>query len=183
MGAVLLLATFALMGLGRTGGVVLGVAAAGAVVLLVRLSRTRTADPMAGEVEEFLDPAPAPHGRERRGRRGPVRDRLRPPRKPRRRRGRPERCRDLNVHRNGTITALDTAATGQAATCWIVYANGTFYASNAGIGTISAYHAGAGGKLTALGTTSTDAATATTSMSRPAPRGTSTSTGSTRTSP
>jgi 6-phosphogluconolactonase (cycloisomerase 2 family) len=65
----------------------------------------------------------------------------------------------FDLHRNGTITALDTAATGQAATCWIVYANGTFYASNAGSGTVSAYHAGAGGRLTAHGTTSTDAGT------------------------
>lgn len=71
----------------------------------------------------------------------------------------PNAVATFDLHRNGTITGLYTAATGQAATCWIVYANGTFYASNAGSGTVSAYHAGAGGKLTALGTTSTDAGT------------------------
>jgi cation:H+ antiporter len=60
VGAVLLLAAFALVGLGRTGGAVLGVAAAGAVVLLVQLSRTRTTDPMTEEVEDFLHRAPAP---------------------------------------------------------------------------------------------------------------------------
>jgi cation:H+ antiporter len=61
VGAVLLLAAFALVGLGRTGGLILGVAAAGAVVLLVQLSRARTTDPMTDEVEDFLHRAPAPH--------------------------------------------------------------------------------------------------------------------------
>jgi cation:H+ antiporter len=61
IGAVLLLATFALLGLGRVGGAVLGVAAVAAVVLLIRLSRTRTADPLAGEVEQFLSRTPPPH--------------------------------------------------------------------------------------------------------------------------
>jgi cation:H+ antiporter len=56
---VLLMATFALVGLGRAGGAVLGAAAVAAVVLLVRLSRTRTADPMTDEVEDFLDRPPA----------------------------------------------------------------------------------------------------------------------------
>jgi len=60
VGAVLLLAAFALVGLGRAGGVVLGVAAAGAVLLLVRLSAARPADPIAAEVEALLDRAPAP---------------------------------------------------------------------------------------------------------------------------
>jgi cation:H+ antiporter len=59
--AVLLLAAFALVGLGRIGGAVLGVAAAGAVVLLVQLSRFRTTDPMTGDVEDFLHEVPAPH--------------------------------------------------------------------------------------------------------------------------
>jgi cation:H+ antiporter len=61
VGAVFFLATFALVGLGRTGGAVLGVAAAGAVVLLVRLSRTRTSDPMTDEVADFPHRAPVPH--------------------------------------------------------------------------------------------------------------------------
>jgi hypothetical protein len=65
----------------------------------------------------------------------------------------------FDLHHNGTITALDTAKTGQAGTCWIVIANGTFYASNAGSGTVSAYRAGRNGELTALGTTATDAGT------------------------
>jgi cation:H+ antiporter len=61
VGAVLLLAASALVGLGRTGGAVLGVGAVGAGVLLVQLSRTRTTDPMTDEVEDFLHRAPAPH--------------------------------------------------------------------------------------------------------------------------
>ncbi|GLZ00024.1 beta-propeller fold lactonase family protein [Actinoplanes sp. NBRC 103695] len=67
----------------------------------------------------------------------------------------PNAVATFDLHRNGTITALDTAATGQAATCWIVYANGAFYVSNAGSGTVSAYRAGPGGTLTTLGTIST----------------------------
>ena len=65
----------------------------------------------------------------------------------------------FDLHRNGTITALDTAATGQAATCWIAYAGGVFYASNAGSATVSAYRGAPGGKLTSLGTVSTDPGT------------------------
>ena len=68
----------------------------------------------------------------------------------------PNAVATFDLHRSGRITALDTAATGQAATCWIVYANGVFYASNAGSGTVSAYRAGT---LAALGTTSTHAGT------------------------
>ncbi|MGX6605011.1 lactonase family protein [Micromonosporaceae bacterium Da 78-11] len=71
----------------------------------------------------------------------------------------PNAVATFDLHRDGRITRLDTAATGQAATCWIVYANGVFYASNAGSGTVSAYRAGTDGGLTALGTTSTHAGT------------------------
>ena len=65
----------------------------------------------------------------------------------------------FDLHRNGTITALDTAATGQAATCWIVYTGGTFYVSNAGSATVSAYRGSRDGTLTARGTTGTDPGT------------------------
>ena len=71
----------------------------------------------------------------------------------------PNAVATFDLHRNGRISALDTAATGQAATCWIVYAHGTFYVSNAGSGTISAYRSAPDGKLTALGNTKTDAGT------------------------
>jgi 6-phosphogluconolactonase (cycloisomerase 2 family) len=71
----------------------------------------------------------------------------------------PNAVATFDLHHDGRVTALDTAATGQAATCWIVFAGGTFYASNAGSGTVSAYRPGRDGTLTALGTTATDAGT------------------------
>ncbi|MFE4950837.1 lactonase family protein [Leifsonia sp. NPDC056665] len=60
---------------------------------------------------------------------------------------------------SGVVTPIATAATGQAATCWIVRDGSAFYASNAASGTLSGYlDAGAGG-LTALGNTATGAGT------------------------
>ena len=58
---------------------------------------------------------------------------------------------------NGTITAIDTKLTAQAATCWIAQANGVFYASNAGSGSLSGYQSSLAGTLTPLGNTTTDA--------------------------
>jgi 6-phosphogluconolactonase (cycloisomerase 2 family) len=63
------------------------------------------------------------------------------------------------LRRDGELTALSSTATGQAATCWIVGANGTFYASNAGSGTVTALRAKADGKLESLGNFSTDPGT------------------------
>lgn len=60
------------------------------------------------------------------------------------------------LHGNGTLTALHSVATNQAATCWIVGANGSFYASNAGSGSLTQVRSGAGGALTDLGNTATD---------------------------
>jgi 6-phosphogluconolactonase (cycloisomerase 2 family) len=59
----------------------------------------------------------------------------------------------------GVLTQLDVAATGQAATCWIVRDGRYFYASNAGSGSESGYSVGASGGLTGLGNTATDAGT------------------------
>jgi 6-phosphogluconolactonase (cycloisomerase 2 family) len=71
----------------------------------------------------------------------------------------PNAVATFDLRRDGRISALDTAPTGQAATCWIVFANGAFYVSNAGSGTVTAYRPGQDGRLTALGTTATDAGT------------------------
>jgi 6-phosphogluconolactonase (cycloisomerase 2 family) len=63
------------------------------------------------------------------------------------------------IARDGKITQIAETATGQAATCWVVR-NGDFvYASNAGSGTLSRYHVGDTGSLTAQGETATDAGT------------------------
>jgi hypothetical protein len=63
------------------------------------------------------------------------------------------------IHHNGAVTAIDTAATGQAATCWVATDGTHFYASNAGSASVSGYTDHGNGSLTALGNTRTDAGT------------------------
>jgi 6-phosphogluconolactonase (cycloisomerase 2 family) len=61
---------------------------------------------------------------------------------------------------NGVATSLSTALTGEAATCWVAQAQGFFYASNAGSGTVSTFQVGHHGALSEVGTpTSTDPGT------------------------
>ena len=60
---------------------------------------------------------------------------------------------------DGTIAQLHIAATGQAATCWVVEINGRFYASNAGSASVSRVQSGPGGALTVVDATTTDAGT------------------------
>jgi 6-phosphogluconolactonase (cycloisomerase 2 family) len=59
----------------------------------------------------------------------------------------------------GSLSLLNVALTGQAATCWVARAGRFFYVSNAGSGSVSGYTAGAGGTLSALGNTATDSGT------------------------
>jgi 6-phosphogluconolactonase (cycloisomerase 2 family) len=59
----------------------------------------------------------------------------------------------------GSVTELDAVATGQVATCWVTPADGLLFASNAGSGSVSGFADNAGGNLTLLGQTSTDAGT------------------------
>jgi 6-phosphogluconolactonase (cycloisomerase 2 family) len=65
----------------------------------------------------------------------------------------------FGIARNGTLTARDTAATSQAATCWLVASGSTVYASNAGNASLSTFRVGAAGDLTARGNTTTDPGT------------------------
>ena len=60
---------------------------------------------------------------------------------------------------NGTLTSINTVATGQAATCWVATAQGAFFASNAGSANVSRFAEQLSGKLTLLGTTGTDPGT------------------------
>ena len=60
---------------------------------------------------------------------------------------------------DGTVTLIDSAGTGQAATCWVAVARGTLYASNAGSANVSGYTSSASGQLTLLGQTATDPGT------------------------
>jgi 6-phosphogluconolactonase (cycloisomerase 2 family) len=63
------------------------------------------------------------------------------------------------LNHDGTVTLLHSVATGQAATCWVAAAGSFFYASNAGSGSVTGFQSGAGGQLTTLGNTATDAGT------------------------
>jgi 6-phosphogluconolactonase (cycloisomerase 2 family) len=65
----------------------------------------------------------------------------------------------FSLNANGTVTQLDSVATAQAATCWVASDGSFFFASNAGSASLSGFQSGAGGALTALGNTPTDAGT------------------------
>jgi 6-phosphogluconolactonase (cycloisomerase 2 family) len=63
------------------------------------------------------------------------------------------------IRGDGTIDQLGSAATGQAATCWIARDGQYFYASNAGSGSVTGYRIASGGDPISLGNTATDAGT------------------------
>jgi 6-phosphogluconolactonase (cycloisomerase 2 family) len=58
---------------------------------------------------------------------------------------------------HGTLTQLDAVGTGDAATCWVAPAGSFLFASNAGSAAESGFTSSAGGQLTLLGSTGTDA--------------------------
>jgi 6-phosphogluconolactonase (cycloisomerase 2 family) len=61
---------------------------------------------------------------------------------------------------NGTAVAIDTVLDGQAATCWVAGAQGSFFASNAGTANLSRFQEQPfSGTLTLAGETLTDAGT------------------------
>jgi 6-phosphogluconolactonase (cycloisomerase 2 family) len=62
-----------------------------------------------------------------------------------------------NVNRDGTLTQLESDATGQAATCWVVRVGNRFYVSNAGSSSLTGFQPDRSGHLTNVGNTSTDA--------------------------
>ncbi|MFI6074156.1 lactonase family protein [Actinoplanes sp. NPDC051343] len=66
----------------------------------------------------------------------------------------PNAAATFSVHGN-VLHPLSSSATGGTATCWVIGVNGTFYLSNAGSATITAFRTGADGSLQNLGTTST----------------------------
>jgi len=65
----------------------------------------------------------------------------------------------FSVGRDGRLTALAQAPTGQAATCWIAGTGKVFYLSNAGSGSVSGFADNGDGALAALGDTATDPGT------------------------
>ncbi len=52
---------------------------------------------------------------------------------------------------SGTVTPIATAATGQAATCWVTPVRGLLFADNAGSASVSTFASSPAGSLTALG--------------------------------
>jgi hypothetical protein len=60
---------------------------------------------------------------------------------------------------DGTLSPLDSVATGQQATCWVARDGGVDFASNAGSANVSTVASGPRGQLTLLGQTSTDPGT------------------------
>ena len=65
----------------------------------------------------------------------------------------------FDLGRNGRIHPVDSAATMQMATCWVVRTGDHYYASNAGSASLSGFREGPHGRLTALGNTATDPGT------------------------
>ncbi|HEY0118913.1 MAG TPA: hypothetical protein VGC04_09050 [Cellulomonas sp.] len=61
------------------------------------------------------------------------------------------------ILRDGTLRTLDTEVTGGAAVCWVTGANGTFYVSNTGSGSISIYGETGAGDLSKRGDVPTGA--------------------------
>jgi 6-phosphogluconolactonase (cycloisomerase 2 family) len=71
----------------------------------------------------------------------------------------PSAIATFTLARDGRLTQLAAAGTGQAATCWVMRAGRFFYTSNAGSGSVSGFSVSPSGGLTALGNTATDAGT------------------------
>jgi 6-phosphogluconolactonase (cycloisomerase 2 family) len=67
---------------------------------------------------------------------------------------------------NGTLTEIQSAATNQAATCWIVGTGRYFYTGNAGSASLTGFSDSGPGTLTNLGNTTTDPGTIDASISR-----------------
>lgn len=65
----------------------------------------------------------------------------------------------FTLDQNGTVTLINSVATGQPATCWVAPAQGFFFASNAGGPSVSGYQVDGAGNLSLLGANSTDPGT------------------------
>jgi len=65
----------------------------------------------------------------------------------------------FTLNEGGTVTPIAAVGTGQSATCWVAQAQGFFYASNAGSGSVSQYSESASGQLNLAAQTATDPGT------------------------
>ena len=103
----------------------------------------------------------------------------------------PNALATFDLSRNGTVSLLDQTGTGQAATCWVTLAGPFLFASNAGSPSESGFTSSAGGQLSLLGNTVTDAGAVDAAAApaagsctcRPAATGSSTSSAWRRTAP
>jgi 6-phosphogluconolactonase (cycloisomerase 2 family) len=71
----------------------------------------------------------------------------------------PSALATFTLNRNGTITQLDSLASGQAGLCWVAPAGSLFFTGNTGANSTSGYRTNAVGQLTLLGATPTDPGT------------------------
>jgi 6-phosphogluconolactonase (cycloisomerase 2 family) len=71
----------------------------------------------------------------------------------------PSSVATFTIKSNGKLAAIDTKATGQAATCWVAAAGRFVYTGNAGSSSVSGYAASGRGALTALGNTTAGSGT------------------------
>jgi hypothetical protein len=60
---------------------------------------------------------------------------------------------------DGTLSQVDSVATGQAATCWVAVAHGFFYKCNAGSGSLSGFQDNVEGQFSLLAQTATNPGT------------------------
>ena len=65
----------------------------------------------------------------------------------------------FRLHRDGTVTQLDSVANGQPGLCWVTPAGEFFFTGNTASNSTSGYQSSANGQLTLLGSTPTDPGT------------------------
>jgi len=65
----------------------------------------------------------------------------------------------FRLHRDGTVTQLDSVANGQPGLCWVTPAGNFFFTGNTASNSTSGYQSSANGQLTLLGSTPTDPGT------------------------
>jgi 6-phosphogluconolactonase (cycloisomerase 2 family) len=71
----------------------------------------------------------------------------------------PSALATFTLNWNGTITQLDSLASGQTGLCWVAPAGSLFFTGNTGANSTSGYQTNASGQLTLLGATATDPGT------------------------
>ncbi len=71
----------------------------------------------------------------------------------------PSALATFTLNHDGTLTQLDSLASGQPGLCWVAPAGGPFFTGNTASNSTSGYQSDAGGHLTLLGATPTDPGT------------------------